>query len=168
MATLDTIQTLFKLTYPGNVQILVYFHSGKLHGSLRVLEQWFGQTNLSMLGHFVDGQLGQYYKTCFAVKLKLLLYFQARFKAKMRLQHQIEKFLVLQSPLAGTNMSRCKFIDHPKSCLNFSPFVIWQNSFAVLVPGRTRVETFRRKRISCHSESRTLGTGNLHLSRCQC
>ena len=58
MATLDTVQTLIKLTYPGNVQILVYFHSGKLHGSLRVLEQWFGQTNLSMLGHFVDGQLG--------------------------------------------------------------------------------------------------------------
>jgi len=46
---------MFKLTYPENVQVLVQFRSGKLHGHVRAYEQWFGQANLSMVARFEDG-----------------------------------------------------------------------------------------------------------------
>jgi len=48
---------LFKLSFDGNVDIVVPFTSGKLTGTVFGLEQWFGQPNLSMLGHFEEGQL---------------------------------------------------------------------------------------------------------------
>ncbi len=48
---------LYQLNYEGNIKILVPFHSGKLHGFVRVFEEWFGQTNLTMLAFFQDGVL---------------------------------------------------------------------------------------------------------------
>ena len=48
---------LFKLSFEGNVDIVVPFVSGKLTGKVYGVEQWFGQPNLSMLGHFEKGQL---------------------------------------------------------------------------------------------------------------
>ena len=33
------------------------FFSGKLHGTVKVFESWFGQLNMTMIGHFENGHL---------------------------------------------------------------------------------------------------------------
>jgi hypothetical protein len=36
---------------------LVPFQSGKLHGTVQVFDNWFGQPNMTMFGHFENGRL---------------------------------------------------------------------------------------------------------------
>ncbi len=33
------------------------FQSGKLHGTVQVFDNWFGQPNMTMFGHFDSGHL---------------------------------------------------------------------------------------------------------------
>jgi hypothetical protein len=47
----------FQMIFDNNVQVLAAFVSGTLHGHVLVFEQWFGQTNLSMVGYYSRGHL---------------------------------------------------------------------------------------------------------------